>query len=197
MPGVPAHCPQCGFLFFSNLFGVKNSAGITIRNISLSCPRCGHMAQALEGTFDFDFVGNATMIRNASPQTINLLRVLQEALRTAQAGHDESEVVSALEKESPEFAHLLKDSLKIGGLVSLLLALLFTCSTNVQQSLDWNQLIDQARVYLTGAEPYPGLEKPEIRPPKTSQKPTLSRQQRRQQERRSKTPPPGSGPQRK
>jgi len=127
------------------------------------------------------------------------MRLLQSALTAAQSGKPEREILSQISAASPEFAAITATALAKGGrslFVALLACLLVTCS-NTQAKLDWNQLVDQARVYLTGGDPFPGLGNTEasLQPP--SQKAEMSRQQRRQQERRSKKRRQSSAPTRK
>jgi ribosome-associated translation inhibitor RaiA len=182
MTGLPSHCPKCGLIFESNVFGeLSNASNITFKNIGTSCPRCGGIAQAIDGTFDF--VGNAIKVKSAPPRTLAILSVLQKALEEAQQGKPEGEVLSKIEQASPELASAIQATIAKSGkpiLVVLLLSLLATCSTNT--TLNWNQLVDQVHVYATGSDPYPTgsiQAEPEA-------KPKISRQQRRYKERQTK-----------
>ena len=190
MSGLPSHCPNCGLIFVSTLFGIENTKNVTIRNnVGLQCPRCRGMAHPLEGTFDF--VGNAIRVIKAPPKTIAILSVLQEALNEVQKGVPAAEVISKIEKASPAFASALKEKTARAGpsiLATVLLSLLATCSMNMNTTatLNWNQLVDQVHVYQTEKEPYPGLGQsvPNASEPET--KPKISRQQRRYKERQTK-----------
>lgn len=51
MAGLPAHCDQCGTTFETAAFNIQNSSNITVRGISVPCPRCGSRAEILEGTW--------------------------------------------------------------------------------------------------------------------------------------------------
>lgn len=101
--GLPAHCDNCGLFFISRAIGGSGAVRhLTIENVTVSCPRCGHGARAIDGTFDF--VGNAIRVRRAPPQTLAILEVLQEALRAAQAGASQEEIARPIERVSPELA---------------------------------------------------------------------------------------------
>lgn len=187
MAGLPAHCDHCGLTFVSNFISVENARDITFQDIAISCPRCGGTAHGVDGRFDF--LGEAIKVKSAPPRTLAILEVLQEALRAAQAGEEADRILARMEQAAPEFAPAAHAAVKKGGLVTLialLVYLLTNCSAHVQQSLDWNQLIDQAHVYLTGSDPYPGLGQKEARSSEPERKRELSRQQRRQQERQAK-----------
>lgn len=155
------------------------------------------MATVIDGTFDF--VGNTIKVKSAPPRTIALLTVLQEALQAARAGKAEKEIVSKLEEQSIEFASIAQMAIKKGGvlfLITMLVYLLASCSANIQQALDWNLLIDQARVYLTGGDPYPGLGRKEATQSLPERKSGPSRQQQRYKERQTKKQQQRTAPQR-
>jgi hypothetical protein len=184
MARLPAHCSHCGLIFITP-FGGSNSRNMMYRDNAAQCPRCQHIASVVDGTFDF--VGNTIRVISAPPRTIAILSVLQEALRAANAGKNQEEIVAGLKQHSPEFAKAAETAIKGGRitLAMLLLYLLASCSTNFQQTLDWNKLVDQVRVYMTGATPYPDLGKKETSP-SSEQQSEPSRQQRRQRERQIK-----------
>jgi hypothetical protein len=187
MTGLPAHCSHCGLFFISNLFQVENSTDITFKDIGVSCPRCGKMANGIDGTFDF--VENAIRVKQAPPKTLEILKALQDAVASAMAGADENTIVEELQRKSPEFAELASLTLQKSGLVSLIFLLVYlltSCSANIDQTLDWNKLVDQAHVYITGSDPYP-LGETRTQGQATDEHPQhMSKQQRRQQERQSK-----------
>jgi ribosomal protein S27AE len=190
MHRLPAHCPHCGAFFLSPIAGMPG-ASVTIHAVGTSCPRCGKSADVLDGTFDF--LANAIHVKSAPPKTLGILHALQDVLSQAQKGADEQEIIQALSKESPELAHAASDVIKRGGvsaLIALLIYLLASCSANIEQTLDWNELVDQAHVYLIGADPYPlgesRTQDQETREPSQQ----TSRQQRRHRERQSKKQKP-------
>jgi hypothetical protein len=51
MGNVPARCSRCGNVFFTRIQANKVS-GLTFQGIGYQCPRCGGMADVVEGTFD-------------------------------------------------------------------------------------------------------------------------------------------------
>jgi hypothetical protein len=183
MTGVPAHCPHCGRIFISSLIGFGPGTTLTLNNVGVSCPFCGQIANAVDGTFDF--VGNLVRVQNAPPRSIAILQVLQSALIAAQKGDPDAKVLEQIQEASPELAKEIQKATVTGGrplLPVLLLLLAGSCSTTTNTSLNWNQLIDQARVYATGGDPYPGLVNSE-------EKPKMNRHQRRSQERQTKKQP--------
>ena len=189
MTGVPAHCPHCGRVFVSTLINFDPGSSVTIKNVGVTCPFCRQVADAVDGTFDF--IGNFVRVRNAPPRTIAILEILQSALTAAQKGEPDAKVLDKIKDASPELAREIHQATTSSGkpLLGLLLLLLAgNCSTTTNTSLNWNQLVDQVRVYATGADPYPGLEN-------SAEKPKMNRQQRRSQERQTrKQKPPLSPP---
>jgi hypothetical protein len=184
--GLPAHCPHCGHTFIStDLSGID--ARIIINSVAVECPRCGKSADVLDG--QYDFVGNAINVSGAPKKTIEILTALQTALRAAQAGEREQEILAKIGKASPELAVEAQDAVRKGGiylLILLLLALLHGCTQNIHESVDWNELVDQAHTYITGSDPYP-IERTHTEAQESDDKsPKMSRQLRRQQERQSR-----------
>lgn len=146
MTGVPAHCPYCGLYFISR----------AIRNMNVSCPACNNEAAVIDGTFDF--MGVALIINRASPKTLQIVEAMQAAVSAARTGSNENLILKRLRQHSPEFAELALKTLRkrgIQGFIFLLVLLLTNCSANIEQTLDRNKLFDQARVYITGDDPYP------------------------------------------
>jgi hypothetical protein len=186
--GLPAYCPKCGLVFASNAITFRgNATNVTLGGNREPCPRCGGMAEGIDG--NFDFVGNAIRVNRASPRTLAILTVIQAALVEAQQGKPESEVIATIEKASPELATEIRKKVSRAGqpvLVALLLSLLATCSISTTGTLNWNQLVDQVRVYQTGKAPYPGLERSAPNASEPEAKPKMSRQQRRYKERQTK-----------
>ncbi len=181
MAGLPCHCPYCGLVFVSDFMSFNNSSNITFHRVGVACPNCGNTAGAIDGTFDF--VGNSIRVIDAPPRTIAILSILQTALSESQQGKPEAEVISKIEKASPELALAIQKKVSASGkpiLIGLLLTLLAGCSMNT--TLDWNQLVDQVHVYATGSDPYPtgAIQSQSEATPK------ISRQQRRYKERQAK-----------
>ncbi|WP_143279127.1 hypothetical protein [Bradyrhizobium sp. C9] len=139
----------------------------------------------IDGTFDF--VSNAIRVKSAPARTLAILSVLQSALRDAEQGKPDAEVLSRIETASPELAGAIQKKVSASAkpiLASLLFALLAGCSMNT--TLDWNKLIDQVHVYATGADPYPQTSRPAESQSRPEEKPKMSRQQQRHKERQAK-----------
>jgi predicted Zn finger-like uncharacterized protein len=145
MTGLPAHCPHCGLFFISTSIRIADNVTVAFSNMLVRCPRCKKDANGLDGTFDF--VDNAIRIRQAPPKTIEILKALQDAAAAATAGADQDAIVEELQRKSPEFAEAARQAIHKGGLASLIVLLVYlltSCSANVRQTLDWNELVDQA-----------------------------------------------------
>lgn len=193
MANPPVHCDHCGLFFFSKAFSV-NAINALMRGNEETCPQCGELARGLDGTFDF--VGNEITVRSATPRTLEILKALQAAIKAEAEGKSDDEIISHVEKASPELAAATKEAAKTGGrgLLAVILVLLAAqCSMSVNSTLDINQLIDQVHVYTTGSAPYPGSGQTQKALP-SEQKAGPNRQQRRQQERQSRKTPQSSGP---
>ncbi|WP_141343359.1 hypothetical protein [Bradyrhizobium sp. USDA 3458] len=172
------HCRHCGLVFSPS--GFLALGPIVAHGNVAQCPRCRHVAEGIDGTFDF--VGNAIRVLDAPPRTIELLSALQDALRKAEQAKPVAEVISRVEETSPELARAIQGKVSSRGpliLAGLLCSLLASCSVNA--TLDLNTLIDQVHTYWTGAEPYPDSARSG-----SEQPPGLNRQQRRHQERHAK-----------
>lgn len=171
MPGPPAHCSHCGEVFLSRQFNFEMSIDATLDGCSETCPRCGKMADVLDGTYDF--VGNAITIRKASPRTVEILTALQEAARAAQAGKSKDEVLAPLKKQSPELAKAGETVVAKRGMAILAAALIVclqSCKVDVHATIDLNRFIDQMYAIARGNDP--PSHTPEARsppPPKTKQ----------------------------
>jgi hypothetical protein len=187
---VPAHCSHCGLIFPVN-FGFVQS--LTLNNVRVWCPGCKNYAHTVDGTFDF--VGNAIRVSNAPPRTIAILQVLQTALSAAQKGEPDARVLDKIKDASPELAEEIQKVTASSGrsLLVVLLLMVGNCSTTTNTSLNWNQLVDQVRVYATGGTPYPGLgnsakEAETSKPQPRSQEPQTKKQQQQPERPHPKKP---------
>jgi hypothetical protein len=139
---LPARCDNCGLIFVPRGFSGSESAEITVRNVVTPCPRCGEEALFVECTFKF--TEEKIEVRNAPLRTLSILGSLNVALKAAQAGESEEEIVARLEEESPEFGRLARSVVHqscLSALIVLLIYLLTTCSSHIQQTLDWNEMV--------------------------------------------------------
>lgn len=92
---LPAHCANCGAVFLSN-YGLGPSRGTTFRGNIAECPNCHHPAHVIDGTFNF--IDNAFTALRAPPRTIEILEVLQEALKQIDRGKSAEEVIAEIEQ---------------------------------------------------------------------------------------------------
>jgi len=185
MTGIPAWCTHCKTPFLSSAISINNSMNVTIENVGVTCPKCGKIARAIDG--NFDFVNDGINARNVAPQDKEILEILQAALRAALNNEDSKKVVAHLAKASPEFVKSVQDTVAKQGipwLIIILYALLQSCS--MQSNLNWNELVDQFYVYLTKSASYPIAERTDAQENTPQHPQALSRQQKRQQERRAK-----------
>ena len=157
------------------------------KHVAVTCPRCGKSADVLDA--QYDFVGNAINVSGASKKTIEIFTALQTWLRAAQGGEQEQEILAEIEKASPELAFKAQDAVRKGGislLILLLLTLLHGCTQNIHETVDWNELVDQAHSYITGSDPYPIVRNHTEAQESDDKSPKMTRQQRRKQERQSR-----------
>jgi hypothetical protein len=192
MFGVPAHCPHCGYTFFSKNTIIGCGVQISFIGSTVTCDRCGNEAQVLDGTFEF--LDDGLHVQSAPPATIAILRAFQAALKQTQEGMSEDEILRSLKETSPEAALTAEPLIRrlgLGGFVLLVLYMLSNC-TNTNANVDVNLLLDQLRHYATSDEPHPAFSRPRLderaQPDRSGQgaEPEPSRQQRRQQERQAK-----------
>jgi len=158
---------------------------VNIENVRVTCTKCGKIARAIDG--NFDFFDNGINARNVAPQDKEILEILQAALRAALNNEDSEAVVAKLAKASPEFVKSVQDTVAKQGipwLILILLALLHSCS--MQSNLNWNELVRQLHDYLTNPAQYPIAECIDAQENTPQPPQALSRQQKRQQERRAK-----------
>jgi hypothetical protein len=140
----------------------------------------------LDGTYRF--YENISTVESAPKSTLILASILQSLLDLALANKSEDELITNIASLPEEYAGITSLALKAGGmptLVTVLIILLSQCSVSLHETINWNVAIDQIRVYLTGAEPYPfpADHVESQNPPELKTEP--SRQQRRHLERRN------------
>jgi hypothetical protein len=189
MPSIPAYCEHCGYVFDPGAISVQGTGSVKLIGMTTNCPRCGKAARILDGTFDV--VGSNLRVANAPETTRKIFEILGLAIRESVSGKADEEIIKQIEKISPELAKAAREfTFKSGsGIIMLLLFLLSFCQNNlkidVHQEINWNQLVDQANVYVTGHDPYPGLSEPKesgkIKPLSRQQRRHLARQANKQQ----------------
>ncbi len=190
----PARCTRCGTIFRSGIAADNASNMSMSNNMAGPCPRCGAMGRVIDGVFDVS--QGKISVRAAPPETFAVLKALEAALAAARAGAEAEIIIDDLRKTSPEIAKDAQRDLNKGVLaflVAMLLYLITSCSNNTTGKVDWNLLVDQAHVYVTGKEAHPGISKREApsadnrteSPTKTASEAKPSRQQRRYLERQT------------
>jgi hypothetical protein len=196
MTGMPCRCASCGLTFVSETITIEGLAPNThISNVGISCPRCHQLARAIEGKFDF--VDSKIKPIYTDPRSLDILEFLNLLLRESTDGISPDEILRKIEEYSPELAKEARSTVNKGGipaLILLLLLLIKNCQTtaSINVNVNLNELVDQARVYVTKSQPYPireNVDAPEQKAEPESmsqQKQGTNRQQRRLQERQSK-----------
>ena len=89
MTSPPAHCQSCDAFFFSTMMRFENARGISFTNTRVQCPKCGAMAQILDGTYDF--VDNAIHLLAGPATTAATLRQIAALLEAARTRGDTRE----------------------------------------------------------------------------------------------------------
>lgn len=157
MVGAPAKCPHCGTIFLSDVFEFV-SGEVTFGGVGVACVKCGKAAKVLDGAFDY--VDHAIHVLRASPETIEVVRLLQEALHAAEAGSQPDDVIAKVEAVAPSVAERIRGLIpKVGWVPALLLLLAAKTTTEVKVTVDVNLLLDQIQV-ARGAPPHPAYSQP-------------------------------------
>lgn len=82
MPSIPGYCARCD-LVFAGTGGIhlENSRNITIRNSSMTCPKCGRPAKLAEGTFNATH--DTLELVSGPPLTVEILEKLRDIAERA------------------------------------------------------------------------------------------------------------------
>jgi hypothetical protein len=153
MAGPPCECINCGFVFSTSLIEIgPNVTGITFQDCSVSCPKCGSLAQIGDGTYNS--VGGALALIAGPSSTAKLLKQLS---RIASEAHTNKltaqEVLAEIADVSPDLANKLRGigSWPTVGLILLLFWIVKSVSFDLK--VDFNWLIDQAWHVAHGQDP--------------------------------------------
>jgi hypothetical protein len=98
---LPAFCPNCGLIFESRPLGI--APGASVENLVMEgnreqCPRCGHMAELPDGTFNI--VDDTLTVLEATPLTRARLAQLADLMDRARTGAiAEEDLADELERE--------------------------------------------------------------------------------------------------
>lgn len=116
--GLPMYCGACGLHFEDDrAIHVEGTArNLTIKNVSVACPRCGGRARAQEGTFNVTS-GKWTLLREAlAGATHTELEGILATLRAAQArGATREQIAAEVAVQSPQLAGLGQWMLSMQG----------------------------------------------------------------------------------
>lgn len=80
-----AVCPECKSIFEDRGITIVGSTNVTLSNNSTTCPKCGSRAKYLDGTFNFDSNGVATVL-SAPHFTVDILKIVKDLIEKAQNG---------------------------------------------------------------------------------------------------------------
>jgi hypothetical protein len=98
----------------SPAFNFGFASTVVLKNNRTNCPFCGQTAHLIDGTFDF--MGNAVLVRDAPPQTIAILEILQAALTSAHKGEPNAKVLDKIKGASPELAREIHQATASSGM---------------------------------------------------------------------------------
>lgn len=173
---TPARCTQCGLLFEQpNLIGGTGGAQVTFSNVGTNCPRCGGLAQVLDGTYSLQ---DGLMELVSGPQsTVELFRTLEAVIQQSRAKGDSPEQTAAkvaeaapwlgaLRQKLPTFANATAFVSMVAGIAQLVVAL-----KTPSLSIDDAKLIVRETVAQIEQKRGPPLAPTVISPHRTNPKP--------------------------
>lgn len=108
---VVAVCAEHG-AFASRAIQVEGSTNVTLSNNFEPCPRCGRMASIMDGVFDFNQEGLATVL-SAPGWSRRALRLLQQSVEDLSAAVESDDpaafdqILERLEQQDEQLAHLI------------------------------------------------------------------------------------------
>lgn len=149
-------CLRCKLAFtMPNIFG----GGFLLGN-KTRCPKCGGEARIIDGAYASSGTGE-TIFQATSHRDQGIVSSLQRAYELARAGKTAEQIISEIEKASPEASIAARSVFARGGirlLIMFIYLLVAGCDNfKVSATLDINRALDQLHVYATGEKPYPDL----------------------------------------
>lgn len=139
---IPAVCGACGLIFPSG-FNIENSVDITLTNNTQSCPKCGAMANVLDGTFDVR--DELLRVVEAPWATFQALRQIQALIRdVASARLTKDQAIKKASETDPRNGETLKFWLSLAPIyLSVLisaLALFLTWRAGMPEEISGTEL---------------------------------------------------------
>lgn len=149
MVAIPAYCTHCGLVFRRhNLVALGGGAVVTMSDNVTSCPRCGHDAKIVDGSFD---ILNGTLQLISGPDiTRDILASFRDLADRAQKNEisPEQAVVAATEL-NPILGDIMAQFMKIGlpilGLLVSLISLYLTVDGNTSSGEFQRELLQLER----------------------------------------------------
>ena len=143
---IPALCPSCGAIFVSRLISIgDNVKNLTLMNNKETCPFCGNLADTAEGVFDI--ADNIISVISAPHITKQMLSALSIAVKKAYTEKTQpEELIKTVEKIDPSLGETIRKYSKTPFYLTAMLLIYLaikSCTVDVEQKLDVNQLIDQ------------------------------------------------------
>ena len=103
MPGIPAFCEQCKFVFDSKFVGSIGEGGsVRFSGCGVSCPKCGGMAKIPDGVYKS--VGRALeiLVENQGLDDLKKILSIFEYAKKRELSHEE--IVEKIEADAPELS---------------------------------------------------------------------------------------------
>ena len=144
MASPPAKCTNvfCGYVFPATAFDFSNSFGITIKNCSVDCPKCGSGAQVGDGVYNAP--GNKIELVNGPPLTAQMMLQLGHLVQKVKSGALRAEeFLPEIADVSPELAKKIREH-GLPSFVVILIIIWLIKSVSLNITVDINRLIDQA-----------------------------------------------------
>lgn len=130
MPRIPASCHNCGLLFPS---GFNVGLGAVLRGNRSSCPRCGGMADVLEG-YTTLIRGVVTFVESPRHEIAEKQLLFQTAKEVGAGRVRAKDAVRDLEGQSPDGGRLLREWATFGLTIVATMAAVGSFLLSYQQS---------------------------------------------------------------
>ncbi len=141
---IIASCSHCGAIFQSRAFRIQGAINLTLSGNKETCPNCGKLADIADGVFDI--TAQAIRIVSAPDLTrekyARFLALLRQSQKRGVPPDQLEQEASAIDERFGEAVSLARSG-PAWIILVLLILWLKSCTTDMQVTLDVNELFDQ------------------------------------------------------